>query len=161
VLVAKYGRKTLLGGLIVMAIGVLGLEEALHTGGDALSAWALAPGLFGLGLGIGLMIAPFFDIVLAGVEEHELGSASGTMNANQQLGGSIGVAVLGTVFFSVADHHAGSGAASAFHSGISSVLWVQLGLIVVTFALAFLLPKRAREEGAEAAAAVPTTAVPA
>jgi hypothetical protein len=102
-----------------------------------------------LGLGIGLMIAPFFDIVLAGVEDHEVGSASGTLNAVQQLGGSIGVAVLGTVFFSVADNHVLDGAASAFHDALGSVFWVELGLIALTFALSFLLPKRAREEGFE------------
>jgi hypothetical protein len=44
-------------------------------------------------------MAPFFDIVLAGVEQHETGSASGTLTAVQQLGGALGIAVLGTVFF--------------------------------------------------------------
>jgi EmrB/QacA subfamily drug resistance transporter len=149
VLTAKFGRATLLGGLIVMAAGVLGIQLALHEAGADISAWALTPGMGVLGLGIGLMIAPFFDIVLAGVEDHEVGSASGTLNAVQQLGGSIGVAVLGTVFFSVADNHVLDGAASAFHDALGSVFWVELGLIALTFALSFLLPKRAREEGFE------------
>jgi hypothetical protein len=92
------------------------------------------------------MIAPFFDIVLAGVEDHEVGSASGTLNAVQQLGGAIGVAVLGTVFFSAADDRMLDGAASAFHAALGAVFWVELGLIALTFALSFLLPRRAREE---------------
>jgi hypothetical protein len=45
-------------------------------------------------------MAPMFDIILAGVEPRETGSAGGTLTAVQQLGGSLGIAILGTVFFS-------------------------------------------------------------
>jgi predicted MFS family arabinose efflux permease len=147
VLTQKFGRATMFAGLILMAAGVLGIQLALHGGGDDVSAWALTPGLVVFGWGLGMMFGPFFDIALAGVEDHEVGSASGTLNATQQLAGSIGVAVLGTVFFSVADDHVADGAATAFHAAITSVFWIELGLIALTFALVFLLPKRAREEG--------------
>ena len=50
--------------------------------------------------GMGAMLAPLFDFVLAGVDDDEVGSASGVLNAMQQLGGAIGIAVIGTVFFS-------------------------------------------------------------
>ena len=43
-------------------------------------------------------------MILAGVDDREVGSASGTLNAVQQLGNSIGVAVLATIFFSLTDH---------------------------------------------------------
>ena len=49
---------------------------------------------------MGAMLAPLFDFVLAGVDDDEVGSASGVLNAMQQLGGAIGIAVIGTVFFS-------------------------------------------------------------
>lgn len=62
----------------------------------------------------GLLMAPFFGIVLAGVERHETGSASGTMTAAQQLGSALGVAVLGTLFFGLLGGHvAGATSASA------------------------------------------------
>ena len=48
-------------------------------------------------------MTPFFDITLAGVTLPLVGSASGVLNANQQLGGTVGVAVLGTVFFGLFD----------------------------------------------------------
>ena len=51
---------------------------------------------------MGAMLAPLFDFVLAGVDDDEVGSASGVLNAMQQLGGAIGIAVIGTLFFSVA-----------------------------------------------------------
>ena len=64
---------------------------------------------------MGLAMAPFFNIVLAGVDDEETGSASGALTSVQQLGGAFGIAVLGTIFFAllpgaVADHVDGSAA---------------------------------------------------
>ncbi len=73
-----------------------------------------------------------------GVEDDEVGSASGVLNAMQQLGGSIGIAVLGTIFFSVA---AGGALDGAFHA----TLWVVLGLLVITAVLVGALPMHARQ----------------
>ena len=64
------------------------------------------------GVGMGAMLAPLFDFVLAGVDDDEVGSASGVLNAMQQLGGAIGIAVIGTIFFSVAGR---GGLIDAFH----------------------------------------------
>ncbi len=89
---------------------------------------------------MGAMLAPLFDFVLAGVDDDEVGSASGVLNAMQQLGGAIGIAVIGTVFFSIA---AANGLIDAFHG----TLWIEAGILVVTAGLVALLPKRAREGG--------------
>jgi hypothetical protein len=77
------------------------------------TTWSLTPGLVLAGVGMGLTLAPVFDVVLAGVEEHELGSASGLINALQQLGGALGIAIVGTLFFSLATGHASSSARAA------------------------------------------------
>jgi predicted MFS family arabinose efflux permease len=146
VLTARFGRHVLHGGLVAMALGVGVLEVSLHAADQPMSAWALAPGLFVLGLGSGAMISTFFSIVLAGVEDRELGSASGTLNAIQQLGSAVGVAVLGTVFFSVADHHAAAGPAAALTTATETVLWVMMGIVALGFALVFLLPHEGRPE---------------
>ncbi len=45
------------------------------------------------------MIAPLLNIILAGVPPRDAGSASGVLTTFQQLGGAIGVAVVGVVFF--------------------------------------------------------------
>jgi hypothetical protein len=88
--------------------------------------------------GMGAMLAPLFDFVLAGVEDHEVGSASGVLNAMQQLGGAIGIAVIGTLFFSVAGDHGTSVA-------LERMLYVEAGTLLVAMGLVFLLPMRARE----------------
>ncbi|MFE9450044.1 MFS transporter [Streptomyces sp. NPDC006739] len=97
--VARFGRAVLQAGALVMAVGVFGVWLTLDLAGSAVGPWQLMPSLLVTGVGMGLLMAPFFDIVLASVEQHETGSASGTMTAVQQLGGAFGVAVLGTVFF--------------------------------------------------------------
>jgi hypothetical protein len=59
------------------------------------------PAMLVAGVGMGAVIAPFFDIALGDVSDDEVGSASGLLNAIQQLGGSIGVAVLTTLFITL------------------------------------------------------------
>jgi EmrB/QacA subfamily drug resistance transporter len=139
-LVAKLGRHVLHTGLAVTTAAMVALAlTTSHAGADA-TAWTLAPGFLGLGFGIGLIFGPLFGVILAGVHDDEVGSASGTLNAIQQLGGAVGVAVLGTVFFTVVEHG---------HSSTTAVVRTLLAsgaLFVVAFALAFLLPKEARPE---------------
>jgi len=131
----RFGRPTLHAGLAVMLVGVLGL---LLTTNDGASSWAFVGPELIAGVGMGAMLAPLFDFVLAGVDDDEVGSASGVLNAMQQLGGALGIAVIGTVFFSIA---ASGGFIDAFHG----TLWIGAGVLVVTAGLVALLPKRARE----------------
>ncbi|GAA3114557.1 DHA2 family efflux MFS transporter permease subunit [Streptosporangium carneum] len=139
--VARFGRKVLQGGVLVMTLGTLGVLLTVTQAGAGVTAWQFVPALGVTGLGMGLLMAPFFDIILAGVEQHETGSASGTMTAMQQLGGAVGVALLGTVFF---DQVAG-GPNPDFIGAAGVVLAVVAGMLVLTFLAAFLLPKQARE----------------
>lgn len=97
--VVRFGRTVLQAGALVMALGVFGVWLTLDQVGSGVGPWQLLPSLLVTGIGMGLLMAPFFDIVLASVEQHETGSASGTMTAVQQLGGAFGVAILGTAFF--------------------------------------------------------------
>ncbi|GAA3005032.1 DHA2 family efflux MFS transporter permease subunit [Actinokineospora diospyrosa] len=141
VLGRKYGRPVLQVGALIMAAGIVLVIAEFGSSGIA-TGWDLAPGLLVCGIGMGLLIAPFFDIVLAGVTLPMVGSASGVLNAVQQLGGAAGVAVLGTVFF----QHFESGDQAG---SVRAVLWVTVGLIVAVAVLGFLLPRRARPEDAE------------
>ncbi|SDH47392.1 DHA2 family efflux MFS transporter permease subunit [Nonomuraea jiangxiensis] len=136
----KLGRGLLQIGTVVMAAGAAVLALTIHLAGLDVSGWQLAPGLALVGVGMGLTMAPFFDIVLAGVEPHESGSASGTLTAVQQLGGALGSAVLGTLFFNLLANE------WSFGSSMQVTVWVEVGLLGLTFALSYLLPRRARPE---------------
>ena len=95
----RFGRKVLQGGLLLVAAALAWLAATVTHDGLGVSSWQLVPALLAFGLGMGFVFGPLFNVILAGVEDHEVGSASGTLNAIQQLGNSIGVAVLATIFF--------------------------------------------------------------
>ncbi len=98
-IIPKLGRYTLVLGTVVMAMG-LGLvyffvsQHKLDT-----TPWEFIPGLFVTGMGMALIMAPMFQIVLSDVDTKHAGSASGVLNAVQQLGGAIGTALIGVFFF--------------------------------------------------------------
>lgn len=97
----RLGRGLVQAGVVVMALGTGAFALTLQLVGSRVTVWQGAPALVVVGLGMGLVMGPFFHTVLAAVEPHETGSAAGTLTAVQQLGSALGVAVLGTVFFSV------------------------------------------------------------
>jgi EmrB/QacA subfamily drug resistance transporter len=136
----RLGRPTLHIGAVVMAAGALGMIAVVAATGTGMSVWQIAGPELLMGAGMGMLLAPLFDFVLAGVEEDEVGSASGVLNATQQLSGAIGIAAIGTVFFSVL-------ASAGIRSARETALWIDVGLLAVTAALVCLLPERAREGG--------------
>ncbi|MCA2220461.1 MFS transporter [Nonomuraea aurantiaca] len=138
----KLGRGLLQIGTAVMAVGAGVLGLTIHLVDTDVSPWQLSPGLAFVGIGMGLTMAPFFDIVLSGVEPHESGSASGTLTATQQLGGALGSALLGTLFFNLLKSQ------WSFGSAMQVTIWVEIGLLVLTFLLAYLLPRKASVEQA-------------
>jgi EmrB/QacA subfamily drug resistance transporter len=50
------------------------------------------------GLGLGFIFVPLANLALVGVGDHDAGAASATLNATQQVGGSLGAALLNTFF---------------------------------------------------------------
>jgi EmrB/QacA subfamily drug resistance transporter len=145
-LMEKLGRTLMHLGLAVMTAGVIGFAVTLDIAGIGVTPWQLAPALGVVGIGMGLLMAPFFNIVLTGVEEHETGSASGALTAIQQLGGALGIAVLGTIFFNHLSFGPLGPDPASFADAMQLVLWVEVGLIAVTFLAAFLLPREVKSD---------------
>jgi Major Facilitator Superfamily len=139
VLVPRIGRLALQVGSIVMAGGLVWTLLVVHSDGLHTSTGVLIAPQLVFGIGIGTLVAPLFNFILAGVEDAEAGSASGVLNAVQQLAAAIGVAVIGTIFFSELSH-------AGFTSALTRCLIVELGTIPVLIALTFLLPQTPRDE---------------
>ena len=133
----RFGRHVLHGGLLVLAIGLGLVWWSIRAHGMATGGWDLAPGFFVTGVGSGAIFAPLFDIILAGLGDHDIGSGSGVLNAVQQFCGALGVAVLGTVFFELLPGH-------GFADSIRALIVIGVGCYAVSFVAAFLLPKAAR-----------------
>lgn len=116
------------GARIVITIGLalaavaLGLAATTHvsTGYAFAAAWM---GAFGLGIGLG--IAPALNAALGALSEERAGAGSALMQAVRQLGGTFGVAVLGTVLGSsyrsrVDTNHLPAALAEAAHESVSA-----------------------------------------
>lgn len=150
----KLGRRIIHMGLSMMAIGIAGLYLVFQYIGTSVGTWSLALPLLVFGMGMGMIFVPLFDIILGEVKDREIGSASGLLEAIQQLGASLGVAVLGTVFFGIArtsPEHALLDPASAVDAA-SVVSLLTLALTGASIGLAFLLPQKARANVHEAPA---------
>lgn len=103
-LVPRFGARVMFGGLALLLIGIL---AAIAVDASVRGyPWPLPVALALCGLGMGTFTVPFFTAALARVRPHETGSAAGVLNAVQQLGGTLGVALLGGLYL-------GSGTAAA------------------------------------------------
>ncbi|MFF4816915.1 DHA2 family efflux MFS transporter permease subunit [Kitasatospora sp. NPDC001309] len=100
---ARLGEpRTITVGGLLMAAGLGLLAFAADAGADG-TVWWLAPGLFVDGLGMGLVIAPVTTVALAAVEPQLAGAAAGAVATVQQVGGAVGVALIGLVYYVAGD----------------------------------------------------------
>lgn len=99
-LVPRYGDRIMFAGLSVLLLGIGAAISAYLATDPGQYPALLLPGLAVCGLGTGLFTPAFFTSALHHVRPQEIGSAAGLLNAVQQLGATLGVAVLGILFFS-------------------------------------------------------------
>jgi EmrB/QacA subfamily drug resistance transporter len=138
------GRALIQAGGVVSLAGNAALAVILASTHHVTTWGVLAPLLI-TGVGMGLFIVPVFDTIISAVTDAETGSASGVLNAIQQLGGAVGVAVLGTVFFTVLGH-------DGFAAALRTTLWWEVGCLGLMLLLSPLLPSRAKPADASAPA---------
>ena len=138
-LAPMFGRKVVMWGAMLLAIGLIGIEITLSIGGMALNAWYLLPALVAAGAGMGMIVAPIADFSLAQVEAKDAGSASGVYSMINQIGACIGVAAIGTIFFSRVNSSLNF---TGFVSGGRAAIWCAAGIMLLAVPLALLLPKR-------------------
>ncbi len=140
-LLARLGRTTMHIGIVTMVIGLVIVDVVLRTAGGSLAAIDLAAPLAVTGFGMGMVFVPMFDVILAGVAPHEMGSASGLLESVQQLAMSLGIAAVGTVLF---DRLGGGHGAGAFVGAADHALLVAVAFLGAACLAVCWLPKHAR-----------------
>lgn len=89
------GRRVAITGALICAAGTaVMLFPVRQAQPDELALLLIAP-MVVTGAGLGLVIAPLLFVVLGGIRSAEAGAASGLLGTAQQMGGALGVAVLG------------------------------------------------------------------
>lgn len=149
-LAAKAGRGLIVTGSLTLAASQ-GLLWWLVRDGATPGGWALAGVMLLGGLGLGLGAPILVNVVLAGVPARLAGAAGGALTTVNQIGGSVGIAVLATVFFAAlpAPGAAGTagGGASAYGEALAAVMPWQVATYVVAALAMVALPRAARPAG--------------
>jgi EmrB/QacA subfamily drug resistance transporter len=95
-LMPKFGPRLLMSvGGTVAAVGLLLLTRLSL---DSSYPGSILPALLVVGAGVGLVYVPVSNSALNGVTERDSGVASALVSTTQQVGGSLGVALLNTIF---------------------------------------------------------------
>jgi len=168
----KLGRGVLVLGTVLVTVGLAALWVILLTvPGLELTNWMLLAPLALAGLGNGFFIAPNSRFIVATVDNSEAGAASGVIGTMQRIGSAIGIAVVSSVLFGVANLSAvgdeiSTKVAAALEAGLYSTpaeagdaisqivladhfsqaatvaMLVSAIFALVSIALVFVLPKR-------------------
>jgi hypothetical protein len=99
-LLAKTGPRPLIP--VGMVLGMMGMILFTKLPPNSDYVGHVLPGLIVLGLGLGLIFAPATASATAGIEKRDAGAASALVNTTQQIGGSVGTALLNTLAVSAA-----------------------------------------------------------
>ena len=135
-LARRHGRIVLVAGCALLAVGTFGVALGAGHVGTGSDPWPVVPGLAVAGMGLSLLIIPLVNVVLAAVPRQVAGGAGGIFSTAQQLGGALGVAVVGTAYFSELERH-------AFTTALERSAPLFIGLFLVAAALALVLPRTA------------------
>jgi EmrB/QacA subfamily drug resistance transporter len=142
-LLERIGAKRLIAAGMTLGLAAMVSFTRLTPGGSY--AGHVLPGLLVIGLGMGCIFAPSFGTATLGVDRHEAGVASAMVNTSQQVGGSIGTALLSTLFASSAaafasSHAPGAGLreAATVH-GYTTAFWWAAGIFAVGLIVALLV----------------------
>jgi MFS family permease len=138
-LAQRHGRGIVAAGGVLMVAGIAGVAlGAPHVGVNG-SPWPIVPGLVVAGAGLALLVVPLVNVVLAAVPVEVAGGASGLFSTAQQLGGALGVALLGTVFFGYLNGH-------SFQAALVHTTPYAMGAFALCAVLSMLLPRTAVSE---------------
>jgi EmrB/QacA subfamily drug resistance transporter len=135
----KLGSRIINVGAALMITGLITLLWLATYRGSSLTGMDLAPALLIYGTGQGFVMPTLINTILMNIKGHDAGSASGVLMTVQQVSFAMGVAVIGTVFFTALGRLTGT---NAFIAALRVAFSVNIGLLVVTFLLILLIPRR-------------------
>jgi MFS family permease len=114
-------RWLMAGGMTLVAISLLLFAQLQPDS----TYWALLPGMVLGGVGMAITMTPMTAAALSAVPVNKAGVGSGMLNTFRQVGGSLGIAVMGAILAAEASSSIASGASTttAFVNGLHHALY--------------------------------------
>ena len=140
----RLGSRIINLGAALMITGLTALLLLTALRGASLGGLELAPVLLIYGTGQGFVMPTLISTILINIKGHDAGSASGVLSTVQQASFATGVAVIGTVFFSVLGTLTST---EAFVHALRVALSVNICLLMVTFTLILRIPRFPARDG--------------
>ncbi|MET9774707.1 MFS transporter [Streptomyces sp. NPDC006367] len=156
-------RMLMVPGMLLASGGMVILTQmTVHSS----YASEILPALILMGLGMGLTFMPVFSTSTAGVDPQDSGVTSATVNTSQQVGGSIGTALLNTVATSTSASWIGAHLTDPARReaivregivhGYTVAIWMAAGIMLLAgLVAAVMVTAKAPEHGAPADRPVP------
>ncbi|MGW0992430.1 MFS transporter [Streptomyces sp. NPDC002523] len=129
-LVLRHGRRLVVIGLSMVALGLLGVVAAVQLVPGRNVGWATVLPMIVGGIGSSLTVAPNTTLTLTLVPVRRAGAAGGVFQTGQRIGAAAGIAVVGAVYFAHLANHGSSVTA------IQLALLTAVASILVALALA-------------------------
>ncbi|AGT10970.1 MFS transporter [Paracoccus aminophilus] len=145
------------GGML--AVGILWLHFVIASSTETIIPSSFLVPLLIAGIGLGTGFSALFQLVLRNVPPRDAGAGSGALQAFQQIGGALGVALVGQIFFAQLGTNMAAGAERhiAFAGAAALALWYQVAAFALVMGLAFFF--RAPNPSSETRATAPALEV--
>lgn len=143
---SNYLRSRLAAAGAMVAFGIGWLHFVIAGTGNSIDPWSFLSPLLIAGIGLGTGFSSLFQLVLRNVPPRDAGAGSGALQAFQQVGGALGVALVGQIFFSqlASNLAAGDGPQAAFSDAAALAMWYQVVSFTLVLALAFVFKGNSR-----------------
>jgi len=143
-IVHRFGRPLVAFGLLVVAVGFVGTWFAVREAPAHDTGWATLAPLLLAGFGSGLVIAPNQTLTLAEVPVERAGTAGGLLQTGQRVGSAVGIAAVGSVFFSALASSRGDYALAYRHGLVVALGFVGAAWLVAAAEVAVVSRRRRR-----------------
>lgn len=97
----RYLLLRIASGATLLTIGMEGLLFVIRATGAELNPYLFTAPLLICGIGMGAAIMSLFQLTMSSVDPQDAGAGSGAMQAFQQMGAALGIAIAGQIFFDV------------------------------------------------------------
>src|SRR5689334_23326443 len=120
-------RSLILTGFVTAIAGIIALVVMVN--GNP-GAWYFAPGLFLIGVGLGVMLTPSVNVVQSAFPENLQGEISGLSRSVSNLGSSLGTAIAGTILLTAATEGNHSYALAGLALGLVALIGLGVSFLI-------------------------------